>query len=64
MVCSAPVPPPGGAVSLYTGRQEVAHLAGAWALRRWRGLPYRVRDVYRAAGALVCPGRWLHRVPI
>jgi DDE superfamily endonuclease len=44
--------------------QAIAHLAGAWALRRWRGLLYRVRDVYRAAGALVCLGRWLHRVPI
>jgi hypothetical protein len=35
----------------------------AWSLRRWRGLLYRVRDVYRAAGALVCLSRWLHRVP-
>ena len=43
--------------------QSIAHLAGAWALRRWRGLLYRVRDVYRAAGALICLGRWLHRVP-
>jgi hypothetical protein len=43
--------------------QAIAHLAGAWALRRWRGLLYRVRDVYRAAGALICLGRWLHRVP-
>jgi DDE superfamily endonuclease/Transposase IS116/IS110/IS902 family len=43
--------------------QSIAHLAGAWALRRWRGLLYRARDVYRAAGALVCLGRWLHRVP-
>jgi len=43
--------------------QPVAHLANAWALRRWRGLLCRVRDVYRAAGALVCLGRWLHRVP-
>jgi DDE superfamily endonuclease len=42
--------------------QSIAHLANAWALRRWRGLLYRVRDVYRAAGALVCLGRWLHRV--
>src|SRR4029453_2694505 len=40
--------------------QAIAHLAGAWALRRWRGLLYRVRDVYRAAGALICLGRWLH----
>jgi DDE superfamily endonuclease len=43
--------------------QSIAHLANAWALRRWRGLLYRVRDVFRAAGALVCLGRWLHRVP-
>ena len=43
--------------------QAIGHLATAWALRRWRGLLYRVRDVYRAAGALVCLGRWLHRVP-
>jgi hypothetical protein len=44
--------------------QVIAHLAGAWALRRWRGLLYRVRDVFRAAGVLVCLGRWLHRVPV
>jgi hypothetical protein len=43
--------------------QAIAHLAGAWALRRWRGLLFRVRDVYRTAGALICLGRWLHRVP-
>jgi hypothetical protein len=43
--------------------QSIAHLANAWALRRWRGLLYRVRDVYRATGALICLGRWLHRVP-
>lgn len=43
--------------------QSIAHLGNAWALRRWRGLLYRVRDVYRAAGALVCLCRWLHRVP-
>jgi hypothetical protein len=43
--------------------QSIAHLAGAWSLRRWRGLLYRVRDVYRAAGALACLCRWLHRVP-
>jgi DDE superfamily endonuclease len=43
--------------------QTIAHLANAWALRRWLGLLYRVRDVFRAAGALVCLGRWLHRVP-
>ena len=43
--------------------QSIAHLANAWALRRWRGLLYRVREVYRAAAVLVCLGRWLHRVP-
>ena len=43
--------------------QSVGHLANAWALRRWRGLLDRARDVYRAAGALICLGRWLHRVP-
>jgi hypothetical protein len=43
--------------------QSIGHLANAWALRRWRGLLHRVRDVFRAAGALVCLGRWLHRVP-
>ena len=35
--------------------QAIAHLANAWALRRWRGLLYRVRDVFRAAGALLPP---------
>ena len=44
--------------------QAIGHLANSWGLRRWRGLLYRVRDVYRAAGALVCLGRWLHRVPV
>jgi hypothetical protein len=43
--------------------QSIAHLASAWALRRWRGLLYRVRDVFRAASALICLGRWLHRIP-
>jgi hypothetical protein len=43
--------------------QSIAHLANAWSLRRWRGLLYRVRDVFRAAGALISLGRWLHRVP-
>jgi DDE superfamily endonuclease len=43
--------------------QSIGHLANAWALRRWRGLLYRVRDVYRAAGTFICLGRWLHRVP-
>jgi len=44
--------------------QTIAHLANAWALRRWRGLLYRLRDIYRAVGVLVCLGRWLHRVPV
>jgi hypothetical protein len=43
--------------------QSIAHLANAWGLRRWRGLLYRVRGVFRAAGALICLGRWLQRVP-
>jgi hypothetical protein len=43
--------------------QSIAHLANAWSLRRWLGLLCRVRDVFRAAGALACLGRWLHRVP-
>lgn len=43
--------------------QSIGHLAGAWSLRRWRGLLVRVRDVYRAAAALVGLARWLHRVP-
>ena len=37
--------------------QAIGHLANAWALRRRRGLLYRVRDVFRAASALVCLGR-------
>jgi hypothetical protein len=43
--------------------QAIAHLANAWALRRWRGCCTASGDVYRAAGALICLGRWLHRVP-
>jgi hypothetical protein len=43
--------------------QSIGHLAGAWSLRRWRGLLVRGRDVYRAAAALVGLARWLHRVP-
>jgi DDE superfamily endonuclease len=43
--------------------QSIGHLANAWSLRRWRGLLYRMRDVYRTAAALVCLGRWVHRVP-
>ena len=42
--------------------QSIAQLVNAWALRRWRGPLYRLRDVYRAAAALICPGRWIHRV--
>ena len=44
--------------------QSIAHLANAWALRRWRGLLHRIRDVFPTAGVLICLGRWLHRVPI
>ena len=54
-------PPAAGLRALV--EQAIAHLANAWALRRGRGLLDRVRDVYRAAGALICLGRWLHRVP-
>jgi hypothetical protein len=43
--------------------QSIAHLAKAWALRRWGGLLYRRRDVYRAADALICLGRWFQRIP-
>jgi DDE superfamily endonuclease len=43
--------------------QSIGQLANAWSLRRWRGRFYRVRDLDRAAGALVGLGRWLHRVP-
>jgi hypothetical protein len=43
--------------------QSIGHLAGAWSLRRWRGLLVRVRDVFRAAAALISLGRWLHRLP-
>ncbi len=35
--------------------QAIGHLAGAWALRRWRGLLYRVREVFRAAGRADLP---------
>ena len=43
--------------------QSIAHLANAWALRRRCGLLYRVRDVFRVAGVLICLCRWLHPVP-
>ena len=33
--------------------QSISHLSNAWALCHWRGLLYRVRDVYRAAAALI-----------
>jgi hypothetical protein len=36
--------------------QAIAHLGNAWVLRRWRGLLYRVREVFRAAGVLICLG--------
>jgi hypothetical protein len=41
--------------------EAIGHLAKAGTLRRWRGLLYRVRDLYRAAEALICLGRWIHR---
>jgi hypothetical protein len=44
--------------------QSIGHLANAWSLRRWRGRFYRLRAVFRAAGTLICLGRWLHRVPV
>jgi DDE superfamily endonuclease len=36
--------------------QSIGHLANAWALRRWRGLLYRVRDVFRGSGRAHLPG--------
>jgi hypothetical protein len=39
------------------------HGALLWMDGGWRGLPYRVRDVFRAAGALICLGRWLPESP-
>jgi hypothetical protein len=42
--------------------QAIAHLANAWALRRWRGLLYRVRGLPRDWRADL-PWRWLHRIP-
>ena len=44
--------------------QAIAQLANAWSLRRWRGPLYRVWDVFRTAGALICLGRWLYRIPV
>jgi len=38
--------------------QAIGHLANAWSLRRWRGQLDRLRDDFRAAGALVRLGRW------
>jgi hypothetical protein len=43
--------------------QAIGQLANARSLRRWRGLLFRVGDVYRAAAALSSLGRWLHRLP-
>ena len=37
--------------------QSIGQLANGWSLRRWRGRFYPVRDLYRAAGALVGLGR-------
>jgi len=47
---------PGGLRALV--EQATGRLANTRSLRRWRGLLYRVRDGYRAAGVLVCLGRW------
>jgi hypothetical protein len=58
---NAPQPRPAGLRALV--EQSIGHLAGPWSLRRWRGLLYRVRDVFRAAAALISLGRWLHRLP-
>jgi hypothetical protein len=55
--------PLGTGIAVWCLVLSIAHVANAWALRRRRGLLYRVRDVLRAAGALVCLGRWLDRVP-
>jgi hypothetical protein len=52
-------PPPGWAARA----GGAGDLAGAWALRGWQGLLYRVRDVCLAAAGLVCLGQWLYRVP-
>src|SRR4029453_3022786 len=43
--------------------QSIGHLGTAWGVPPWRGTVPRVRDVYRAAAALMSLGRWLHRVP-
>jgi hypothetical protein len=43
--------------------QSIGHLGNARSLRRWRGLPYRVRHVFRATAALVSLGRWLPESP-
>ena len=46
---------PGGAGDRASGqRLDAAALA-------WPAVP--VRDVYRAAAALICLGRWIHRIP-
>ena len=44
--------------------QAIGQLANAWSLRRWRELLYRVRDLFQAAGALICLGRWRYGVPV
>jgi hypothetical protein len=45
----------GGAVDRPPGQRLVA--------APLRGRFYRLRDLFRAAAALICLGRWLHRVP-
>ena len=62
-VITTGVLPPNPAEVRALVEQAIGHLANAWTLRRWRGLLYRVRDVYRAAAALICLGRWIHRIP-
>jgi hypothetical protein len=53
----------GVATILARGFRGIAKLREHWHAPVGLGLLYRVRDVFRAAGALVCLGRWLHRVP-
>jgi DDE superfamily endonuclease len=54
-------PPAGGAAGAGGARDRASRerlVAAALA-----GLLSRVRDVFRATGALICLGHWLHRVP-
>ena len=63
VTAAGPVPQPRPGRLRALVEQSIGHLAGAWSLRRWRGLLYRVGAVYRAAAALISLGRWLHRIP-